>query len=389
MIKLRWNKKNLNFERVEWSGTDTQASRQVTFTIPANHYDKNFKNAAIKLGDIVSLYDGKNRIFVGVVTSREKNAAIGTASYTARDFMHYLLRSNVSQIFREKTPEQIARQVCKMAGVSCGDLAKTGVNIKKLIFDDKSIYDIILRAYRGAVAKTGKRYMLVMDGKKLSVVTKGTDSKVTLEQGKDITGATYSDTTDNMVNLVRIYNDKKQQIGVVEKKSLTKKYGIYQSTYTKEKGTDAKKEAESMMVGIAKEASVEAIGNILAVSGKSIVIYDKAAGLSGKFYITADTHVFENGTHTMTLELAWKNTMESGTDTETEPKSGAKKKTHSTSAVGYYLEDGAAYHSSTSCSALSGKTPKKAAVSEILKITLKRGENKGKPKYKKCEKCWR
>lgn len=388
MIKLRWNKKNLNFERIEWSGTDTQASRQIVFTIPVNPYDRDFKNAAIKLGDIVSLYAGKSRLFVGVVTNREKTAAIGTASYTAKDFMHYLLRSYISQIFRDKTPEQIARQVCKMAGVTAGDLAKTGVNIKKLIFDDKSIYDIIIRAYRGAVAKTGKKYMPVMDGKKLSVIIKGTDSKVTLEQGKDITGATYTDTTDNMVNLVRIYNDKKKQIGAVEKKNLTKKYGIYQSTYTKEKGTDAKKEAESMMVGITKEASVEAIGNVMAVSGKSIVIYDKAAGMSGKFYITSDTHVFENGTHTMTLELAWKNTMESGADTDTDNGS-TKKKTHSTSAVAYYLEDGAAYHSSASCSALAGKTPKKAAVSEILKITLKRGKNKGKPKYKKCEKCWR
>ncbi len=388
MIRLRWNKKRLNYEKIEWSGTDTQASRQIVFTIPTNPYDKNFENAKIKLGDMVSLYDGTTRLFIGIVTSREKTAAVGSASYTARDFMHYLLRSNVSQIFRSKTPEQITGQLCKMVGVSCGNLAKTGINIKKLIFDDKSIYDIIVRAYRCAVAKTGKKYMPVMEGKKLSVITKGVDSNVTLEQGKDIIRATYTDTTDNMVNLVRIYNNKRQQIGIVERKKLTAKYGIYQAAYTKEKGVDAKKEADSMMVGITKEASVEAVGNISAVAGKSVVIYDRASGLYGKFYITADTHTFENNTHIMTLELAWKNVMESGADTEPE-SGGMKKKTHSTSAVAYYLEDGTAYHSSGTCPALSGKTPRKATVSEILKITIKKGKNKGKPKYKKCEKCWR
>ena len=45
MIKLRWNKKSLNFEKVEWSGTDTQASRQIVFTILSNPYDKDFENA--------------------------------------------------------------------------------------------------------------------------------------------------------------------------------------------------------------------------------------------------------------------------------------------------------------------------------------------------------
>lgn len=305
MIKLRWNKKSLNFEKVDWSGTDTQASRQITFTIPSNPYDKEFKNANIKLGDIVSLYDGSTRLFVGVVTTRERTAEIGTASYTAKDFMHYLLRSNMSKVYKQTTPEKIARQVCKEAGVPCGTLAATGVTIKKLIFDDKSIYDIIVRAYRKVTATTGKRYLLTMDGKKLTITEKGKSSGVTLEQGKDITGATYSDTTDEMVNLVKIYNDKKEQIGEVKKANLVTKYGVYQSTYTKEEDVSAKKEAQSMLAGIKKEASIEAIGNTAAVAGKSIVIHDKATGLSGVFYITSDEHTFSEGVHTMSLELAW------------------------------------------------------------------------------------
>lgn len=388
MIKLIWQKKKLNFEKVEWSGTDTQASRQIVFTLPANPYDSDFKNAKIKLGDVVKLYDGKQRLFVGVVTSREKSAQIGTMSYTARDFMHYLLRSTISKVFRSTTPERITRQLCGQIGIKCGALEQTGVNINKLMFDDKSIYDIIVRAYRAAVATTGKRYMLVMDGQKLSVIAKGADSGVTLSQSKDITAATYSDTTDNMVNLVRIYNDSKKQIGVVENKKQTEKYGIYQSSYKKEKGVNAKKEAKSMLTGIDRQASIEAIGNLAAVSGKGLVIYDKATGLSGKFYIAADTHVFEKGVHTMSLGLAWKNTQESGADTESGNSKQTTKK-HSTSAVAYYLDNGVAYHSSTKCSALEGKNPKKTTVTAISKIVSTRGSNKGKPKYKKCSKCWR
>ena len=195
----------------------------------------------------------------------------------------------------------------------------------------------------------------------------------------------------------------------VEKKKLTQKYGIYQSTYTKEDGVNAKKEAEALMVGITKEASVEAIGNIRAVSGRSIVIYDKATGLNGKFYITSDTHTFENGVHTMQLELVWQNIMESGadesadssekksTDTSTGSSNNRKtkastednKKTYDEGAVAYYLENGTVFHSNPACASLKGATPLKTTVSGVLKILNKKGKNKGKPKYRKCTKCWR
>lgn len=406
MIKLYWNKMPLNFEKVEWSGTDTQASRQITFSIPVNPYDKGFKNASIKLGDIVILYSDKEKLFVGVITSREKNAAIGSAFYTAKDFMHYLLRSSTSRKFTNKTPEQITKQVCAELGIKCSNLARTGVNVPKLIFEDQNPYGIILKAYSKATGKTKKKYMPTMDGKKLSVIVKGKDSKVTLDQGKDITDASYSDTTDNMVNLVRIYNESLQQVGKVEKKKLTQKYGIYQSTYTKEEGVNAKEEAEALFVGITKEASVEAVGNIRAVSGKSIVIYDKATGLNGKFYITSDTHTFENGVHTMQLELAWKNIMESGADeseekTSSESSTGSsssrktrtstedRKKTYDEGAVAYYLESGTVFHSNPACSSLKGCTPLKTTVGEVLKIHNRKGKNKGKSKYRKCTKCWR
>lgn len=310
MIKLIHNSKKLPFSTLSWSGTDNQASREICFTLPSNPYDKNFDNPTIALGDLVHLKDDDTTLFVGIVTSRERTAEVGLATYTARDFMHYLLRSNMTKAFKKKTPEKIASLVCSEAGVKTSKLAKTGINIEKMICEDMACYDIIIKAYRKAKAKNGKKYMPVMDGKKLSVVVKGTDCGVTLNQSTDILSATYSDTTDNMVNLVKIYNNKRAKTGQVKKDSQVKKYGVYQQIYVKEKGVNAKAEAKAMMVGITEEASVEAIGNVACVAGKAVQIKDKATGLTGKFYITGDTHTFQNGIHTMSLELSWTNAME-------------------------------------------------------------------------------
>lgn len=392
---LRWNNSNkiveLKFNSLEWSGTDTQVSRELTFTLPYNPYDKDFSNAGIKLGDLIYFYYGGKKKFTGTVTSREAKAEIGTVSYTAKDFMQHLLRSNTTIKIKNMTPEAATKKICSQVGIKTVNLAKTKVNISKMIFNDQPIYDIIIALYRKAKKTTHKKYMPVMNGRNVSVVTKGISSGVTLYQGKDITSATYQDTTDNIVDRVLIFNDKYKKLGKVENKKNVSKYGVYQSVYTKEKGVNAKTAAKALLTGVTKEASIEALGNIAAVSGKSINIQNSAAKLTGKFYITSDTHKFENGTHTMSLSLSYINTMEEGADTEStkesSKKSSKKNKPKITNAAkAYYFESGTVFHSSKSCSACqNAKT--KAKETTVAKIKKMKKAN-GKRKYKACSKCW-
>lgn len=322
MIKLRWSGQWLEYEKIEWSGTDQQASRQISITIPWNPYDKDFTNPKIGLGDIVYLYNGKKCFFTGQVTSRGKTGTIGTAAYVAKDFMHHLIRSTTTRKFKNKTPEAITQSVCKEVGVQTTALAKTGINIPKMICEEQSCYDIIIRAYRKAKAKNGKVYMPKMVGKKVSVIEKGKDCGAILDQSVDITDADYTENTDNMVNVVKIYDGKNKKVGTVkstktykkgstEKVGSLKKFGTYQAIYKKEKGVDSKKAAKALLEGVTKEASIEAIGDLRCVSGMRVGIHDKATGLSGNFYISGDTHTFENGVHTMKLDLEQKNKMES------------------------------------------------------------------------------
>lgn len=383
MIKLRWNDTWVQFERVEWSGTENQCSRQISFTLPKNPYDKGFQNVNVKLGDLIYLYNGKTKIFVGTVTSRTKDAEIGSAEYVAMDFMHHLLRSNGTYKFKNTTPEKITKKVCSDVQVKTSTLAKSSTNIQKMFVEDQCAYDIIVKAYRYAKTNTGKKYMPTMNGSKVSVIVKGQSSKVLLEQGTDIISATYSDTTDNMVNKVVIYNDKLKKLGQVQNKNNIAKYGVYQQTYTKEKGVNAKTAAKGLLTGIVKEASVEAIGNINAVAGKSIEIKDKATGLVGTFYIASDTHTFENGVHTMFLGLVWKNVMEEGADTVSAKVDVKKSLTNSSKC--FYLTGSNYYHSSGNCPACRGKKLNVSTVGEIKKIK----NTKGKRKYKACSKCWR
>lgn len=308
---LKWKGTRVFFESLTWEGTDTQASRQITFTLAANAYRSDIGKPKIALGDVMTLYfDGKQKL-VGVVTSRDKGAEIGVWNYTAMDFMNYLLKSSATYKFKKHTAEYITKKICADVKIKTVNLAKTGYSIPKLICEDMSLYDIMIKAYRKAKGHTGKKYLPVMRGRKVSVIAKGVSSGVVLSQDSNITDANYSDTLDNIINRVRIYSEKGKKLGKVDNKKSINKYGIYQSTYTKEKKINAKNVAKTKFEGVTKEASVSAIGDIRAVAGYSLMVEDKATGLTGKFYITSDSHTFENGTHTMNLSLAWKNEMES------------------------------------------------------------------------------
>jgi hypothetical protein len=113
-----------------------------------------------------------------------------------------------------------------------------------------------------------------------------------------------------MVNKVRIYDSEGNQIGVVQDSSNVKKYGIFQTTYTKEEGKDATTTAKSMFVGVEKSVTLECVGYAKAVTGVGIKIKDETTGLSGLCWVDAAIHKWENGTHLMSLTLTFKNLMD-------------------------------------------------------------------------------
>ena len=96
-------------ESIEWEGSDTQASRQASISVAYNPYRG--ISHEIKLGDRLCLKED-TCLFYGIVTSAERTGDIGAVKYTAKDYMHYLLRSTGSYNFKKTTPEKITKRIC-------------------------------------------------------------------------------------------------------------------------------------------------------------------------------------------------------------------------------------------------------------------------------------
>ena len=315
-MKIMWNDAKITgyVTSVTWAGSAKQAARTVVFSVAYSPNDKNVKTLGIKLGDKIVFYPGypddKKTKFVGIITQRERKSEMGELQYTATDGMMHLLRSSGTYRFANKTPEKIAQMVCRDVKVKTGSIAKTNMPIAKIFFQKRPYYEIIMAAYTKAYRKNKKKYIAQMNGDKLNVIQKGkVIPNFHIRQGERITESSYTEDLDSMVNRVYIYDSNNNKIGSVSNSNWIKKYGIFQNAISVDSG-NGKTEAKAELQGINKTANLTMIGDCRCVSGLGVIIEDSRTGLKGKFWIENDSHEWNGGVYTTTLELAFKNVMD-------------------------------------------------------------------------------
>ena len=315
-MKIMWNDAKITgyVTSVTWAGSAKQAARTVVFSVAYSPNDKNVKTLGIKLGDKIVFYPGypddKKTKFVGIITQRERKSEMGELQYTATDGMMHLLRSSGTYRFANKTPEKIAQMVCRDVKVKTGSIAKTKMPIAKIFFQERPYYEIIMAAYTKAYRKNKKKYIAQMNGDKLEVIQKGkVIPNFHIRQGERITESSYTEDLDSMVNRVYIYDSNNNKIGSVSNSNWIKKYGIFQNAISVDSG-NGKTEDKAELQGINKTANLTMIGDCRCVSGLGVIIEDSRTGLKGKFWIENDSHEWNGGVYTTTLELAFKNVMD-------------------------------------------------------------------------------
>lgn len=292
--------------KVTWSGSASSPCRQATFDYLNAPYDNVLKIPTVSTGDFVSLVDDTaGEIFYGEIFGVERSSQIGTITYTAVDMMKNLLESKGQYVFRNVTPEAVAAQVCADAQIPTRFLYPTGVNIKTLICDDMSLHDVIMAAYTKAHKITGKKFFPMIYKRGFSVYrTKWYVDGMTLSEDTNIFSSSITESVDKLVNVVKVYDKKGVQIGEQRIDESVKKYGVFQDNYTVEDGIDPSIASYHMLnVKPSQSIKISAIGDTNCISCYYVPVHDSATGLDGKYWISSDSHTWENGNHKMDLEL--------------------------------------------------------------------------------------
>lgn len=292
-------------EKVVWSGNDTEIARTLTVSTVSKHSDPVIPRVSVTMGDTMAMLEGGGLLFFGVVFDVDTTAAGCTSSFFAFDLAVYL-KSEISRIF-DATPEEITQMVCKDLGVPFGAAAPTGVKVY-LPHLGKSAYDAIMAAYAEAAKTTGKQYSLQMEGNQLNVTEKGLPSGAVLDGYSNHIDSSHKQSIRNVVDQVLITDNSGSVIGKVKNDEHLQKYGTLQRVYQQEDGKDAQTAAKALLQAPEATASFEGLSDLRCKAGYAVELYDDATGLYGLFFITSDTHTFENGITRMSLELAFHQT---------------------------------------------------------------------------------
>lgn len=292
--------------RIIWKGSASEASRSVDFDYINAPYDKTVNLPSIATGDYISLEDSKEgEIFFGQIFGVEKSSQTGTITFTAYDMMKHLLESTGQYNFKNLTAEAIVAQVCADIQVPIRHLHPTRVNIASMICDKMKMYDIVMAAYTKAHKITGDKYFAMIYKRGLGVYkTEWAVKGFTLSENSNIFASSITESMDDIKNKILIFDDKGKQIGEVKDDGSIKKFGVFQEIYSKEEGVDATTGAKNLLrVKPTQAIKISAIGDINCLSCYFVEVKDAATGLSGKYWISSDSHTFENGIHKMELEL--------------------------------------------------------------------------------------
>lgn len=301
---------------ITWRGSKSEASRRLELNLINSTLDSNIPDLYIKSGSILKLFEETGELlFKGYVFKNDRASQSSTVSVTAYDPLIYLLKSSGTYNIKNKTAEEIANMLCNDFEIPIGSFAKTGIK-QSFLANRKVIYNILATAYTTASKKTGKKYMPRIRDGRLDVIEIGKlVDGFEISDDTNIIDSGYTESIENMVNRVRIYDEKNAQVGLVENAEWIKKYGVLQDIYIKQKGKkqkgkDAQLEAKALLKDMEKTINVEVLGNIQCITGRAVKVKDTATGLTGLFYIDSDTHTWSNGQYIMKLTLNFKNIMD-------------------------------------------------------------------------------
>lgn len=299
---------------IQLSGAVKSASRKMSFNTLRKDKDYYLSQVAnVRRGDAIALSYNGDYIFYGIVWNVKDNDSSMQKTITCYDNMKFLMTSDViTNIWNDVTAAEVTQTVCKELGVTCGDLPETDVKIS-VNARNKNGYEAIMIAWTETKKTTGKVYYPKMEGYKLNVIEKGTklEGHSLKYQPEALEGSLISveleeDSEDAVTSLWK-RNSAGTATWVENDDDLVNLIGYIVGMNEDGQSTDEKNVKE--INDGSKICNVSAVGDWYMQTGWSVPIASNTI-TEDLLYIESDVHYYENGIHTMDLELSYENSMD-------------------------------------------------------------------------------
>ena len=293
-----------------WSGDKATISRQLSGTVA---YIENSQLPVPEIGDLVTMLEGTEKSFVGIILPSSLGSEDSTMDFTAFDYGYYLQRNDGTYKFTGASPEEMTRLVCGDRNIPVAQLPSTGLQLWRK-FAGVKLNQLITTVWTLASEKNGKTYALRYTPAGLLVKERSiSQSSLVLKASSNLMDATTKEDASQMVNSVAIYDSNGNFLRRIGDSDAQKLCGVMEQHITQSEGKEADADAtarKALEDGRQKRTvTVNVLGDTALLTGETVEVREAKTGLTGIFWIDADIHTWKNKNYYSKLTLNCRNVM--------------------------------------------------------------------------------
>ncbi|CAM3803855.1 XkdQ/YqbQ family protein [Alkalicoccus chagannorensis] len=249
--------------------------------------------------------------FRGRIFNRDIDAEL-METLTAYDTNAYLTKNEITRKFTKQTAGDILRRLCREFDLGVNAIDDTGYVIPKLSVENETLFSTFKKAIEKTEKQTGKRYVLYNFRGNVALREESffTPGRV-IEEGQSIMSANYSQSIEDMRGRLIMtggeddeYKERKTSQQHIDRYGLTTARESYSgSDVSRSEVRNAAAERFDELTQIDDEASIDALGMDAVRAGRRAYFREQSSGIVGLYRVTAHTHTYENGQHTMSLNV--------------------------------------------------------------------------------------
>lgn len=295
---------------VEWKGTRYSAPRSVLVTLTS--INKGYhQGVEIEEGDGLLFSWGNVELYRGTVFDLRKRKG-GILSVLTYDNLIYFTKNTDSYVFINKKASDYLERICGDFKISMGTISDTGYVIPSLVFDNKKLYDVVMKGIVLTYKQTKNKFKLYSEKGKVNLVNQKENArKWVIEEGVNLIDYEYSSSITDTVTRVKLEagEEKKTIITTADNGELQKKFGVLQYYEKITDQTDKAKlqqQADSIMSEQGKQKrtlDIDGIGITDVIAGVGIHVIIPELDIKKGYYVDSDTHRFQGNKHEMSLSL--------------------------------------------------------------------------------------
>lgn len=315
--------------KVNWSGTIKSPSRSLMFSYLQGVNDKKIEDVRFGAGCTCCFYVDDVELYRGTIVDVSRNSSNNEVICISYDMGHLLTKDEMSISFSNKKVSDIAKEILKgnnkAPSLAYKNIAKADEKISK-IFNGVTRYDAIMTAYTEQSKKDKKKYMIVADLDKLNIIEKGIEAlKIEFSEENNLESASYQESIEGLVNRVIVTDQNGNKLIEKVNEDIRKIYKKYVTKYLSgsDKNQVSEDDIKNAFKGMDRKCSLTGYGDVNCRAGYKVSVKDSFTGLVGIFYIDSDSHTWDGGKYTISLELNFENIMdEKSADEEANKSNG-------------------------------------------------------------------